>query len=205
MIITHELFDYVLAPNIWDYNDRILYEMCAQNPHHTDKGVICGKMNIIGRSYAAAIERRKNAKDTQGDFYDEYVIPTLLTSDIDNRINDLRVFPRIEKQNIKIVLSTHKYLVDLFYKITGHNKRSLASKYLHFHLPNMFFLYDSQAQSGLRKLKLGLAIDRIDGDFNEEYAIFCFKLLKIREKTEHDRGIILTPRQIHRMLLKVAS
>ena len=52
---------------------------------------------------------------------------------------------------------------------------------------------------------MGLAIDRIDGDFNEEYAIFCFKLLKIREKTEHDRGIILTPRQIHRMLLKVAS
>ena len=205
MAITQELFEYALAPNMWDYNDGILYAMCAKDPYHTDPAVISGKMNIIGRSYAAAIERRKNAKDTQDVFYRKHVVPTLSASDIDNRINNLRMFAQIEKQNIEAVLSTHKYLVDIFYKITGQNKRSLASKYLHFHLPNMFFLYDSQARRGLRKLKLGLHVSRVAGDFDEEYNVFCLKLLDIREEIKRDYGRILTPRQIDRMLLRVAE
>jgi len=205
MTIPQELFEYALAPNMWDYNDDILYAMCKNDPYHTDPAVISGKMNIIGRSYAAAIERRKNARDTQGDFYQKYVVPTLLASDIDARINNLRMFTQIEKQNLKAVLGTHKYLVDIFYKIIHQNKRSLASKYLHFHLPNLFFLYDSQAQRGLRKLKPRLSVNRVVGDFDEEYNVFCLKLLTLREEIERDYGRILTPRQIDRMLLRVAE
>ena len=48
----------------WAYANSILYEMCSKTPLHNDADVIVGKIWLIGRSYAAAIERRKNKDDT---------------------------------------------------------------------------------------------------------------------------------------------
>jgi len=42
--------------------------------------------------------------------------------------------------------------MDLFTDITGWEKRALASKYLHFHRPDLFFFYDSRAKRALGKV-----------------------------------------------------
>jgi len=47
----------------------VLYDLCKQHPLHTDADEIVGKVWLIGRSYAAAIERCKNADSFDGDFY----------------------------------------------------------------------------------------------------------------------------------------
>ena len=46
----------------------------------------------------------------------------------------------------------HARTTELFTKIRGLEKRSLASKYLHFHVPGLFFIYDARAIAGMRKV-----------------------------------------------------
>ena len=52
----------------WDFGNGILYEMCKEYPKHEKEDVIVGKIWLIGRSYAAAIERRKNKDEYRGAF-----------------------------------------------------------------------------------------------------------------------------------------
>ena len=47
------------ANSRWEYGNSVLYRMCKEQPEHKDIDVIVGKIWLIGRSYAAAIERRK--------------------------------------------------------------------------------------------------------------------------------------------------
>jgi hypothetical protein len=39
------------------WGNHILYRMCHKQPGHTNVDVIAGKIWLIGRAYAAAIER----------------------------------------------------------------------------------------------------------------------------------------------------
>lgn len=68
---------------------------------------------------------------------------------IDTFIDKAKKYNYTMKDNIDKILYIHKFLTDLFYELTGLNKRSLASKYLHFHCPDLFFIYDSRAHSNL--------------------------------------------------------
>ena len=43
----------------WDFSNEILYDLCKNYPEHKNINQILAKILIIGRSYAAAIERRK--------------------------------------------------------------------------------------------------------------------------------------------------
>lgn len=47
------------ANELWQFGNNILYKMCQSNFEHTKQEIIAGKLWIIGRSYAAALERRK--------------------------------------------------------------------------------------------------------------------------------------------------
>ena len=75
---TENLYQEFLKQNNhrWEFGNSILYRMCEENPLHNDADVIVGKIWLIGRSYAAAIERRRNADGYQGDdFYFDAVAP----------------------------------------------------------------------------------------------------------------------------------
>ncbi len=47
----------------WDFSNGILYKMCADNFEHTQRNKIVGKILVIGRTYAVAIERRKEKRE----------------------------------------------------------------------------------------------------------------------------------------------
>lgn len=74
----------------------------------------------------------------------------------------------------------HKYLMDIFKNLTTKEKRSLASKYLHFHLPELFFIYDSQVASVIT-LFAGKKVRDLDipKDVDKTYAEFCYKALSV--------------------------
>lgn len=48
----------------WDFCNKILYDLCQNNFQHKEVDKISSKILIIGRTYAAALERRKNKKSS---------------------------------------------------------------------------------------------------------------------------------------------
>ena len=190
----------------WEFGNSILYQMCEDNPLHNDADVVIGKIWLIGRSYAAAIERRKNADDYQGDdFYYDAVAPKMLEigKELDSRIESLKNNTGIIADCVPEILSTHKYLMDAFMELTGLEKRSLASKYLHFHCPEKFFIYDSRARAAIGKIvkrpnkKILLGID----DHDAEYGDFVCRMLELQEYLGEKLGTYEKPRAIDSFLL----
>ena len=51
-------------PNVWDAGNKVLYDLCANNFTHDNKSNIISKVWLIGRAYAAAIERRKDNRES---------------------------------------------------------------------------------------------------------------------------------------------
>jgi hypothetical protein len=77
---------------------------------------------------------------------------------LDSKIRQLKMEPRMNAELLFQVCELHYELTNLFKEITGKYNRSLASKYLHFHLPNLFYIYDKRASDEINKLKLPLKI-----------------------------------------------
>ena len=189
----------------WKYGNSVLYRMCEEEPEHKQIDVIVGKIWLIGRSYAAAIESRKNAGVVGDDFYYDEVAPKLLQigPELDDRISRLRKSKGLILDDIKLVLSTHKFLMDIFYELTGLEKRSLASKYLHFHCPEKFFIYDSRARVGIGKLvkrpNKGILTDVSNCD--PEYGDFVCRMLELQEYLDEQLGVYELPRKLDSFLL----
>lgn len=136
----------------WDYGNEILYNLCRDNFSHDKDDRILTKALFIGRIYAAAIERRRNkSKDINDNFYTNKVVPTFRKSNLDKHFFKLKKIKKLSADNIAQVLETHHYLTATIYNITKLDKRSFASKYLHFHFPDLFFIYDSRAVIALRQ------------------------------------------------------
>lgn len=189
----------------WEYANSILYKMCEEQKYHDDENVVVGKIWLIGRSYAAAIERRKNVEDANDEFYYEKVAPAMIDigKELDTRLERLRQSKGTTVDNLGEVLSTHKFLMDTFNDITGLEKRSLASKYLHFHCPDKFFIYDSRARLGIGKLVKRPNKKALSGlNCDLEYGDFVCRMIELQNclRSSFDMAD-LTPRKMDSFLL----
>src|SRR6185437_13387759 len=172
--------------SVWNLGNEVLYRLCEAHPAHKTSSEVVAKIWLIGRAYAAAIERRRDKPENKGDeFYEKDVIPKIIDSDIDMWIGKV---PHDSDPCGRLALQVHKRLTDLFYEITQMDKRSLASKYLHFHKRNAFLIYDSRADEASRKIARALSIRRRslgpemeDGDVDRVYATFAWRCQLIRE------------------------
>jgi hypothetical protein len=195
----------------WDFGNKILYDLCMHNPDHKKEEIVLAKIWLIGRSYAAAIERRRNAEgNTDSDyFYIRTVVPLLINSNLDSKIKKLKNEWEINKENIDRILELHKYLLDLFKTITNMNKRSLCSKYLHFHLPKLFFIYDSRAINGLKTFISSVPYELNDvsksKEVDEEYKKFFLKAFYVREEISKYLNIHMTTRQFDNLLIEIRN
>ena len=86
------------------------------------------------------------------------------------------------------------------------NKRSFASKYLHFHLPKLFFIYDTRAVSALKKIVPVLPVEIKKYyktlNFDSDYTDFLFRCLYLQKIIASEHNIILSPREIDNLLLE---
>ena len=192
----------------WDFGNSILYDLCKNNPTHDKLEIVIAKIWLIGRSYAAAIERRKGKSSENDDFYINRVAPAIMESELDKFLSDLKD-KDINESNILNILKIHKYLSDLFKQLTGLNKRSLSSKYLHFHKPELFFIYDSRAAKALR-----VFISRVPSTFSNiiksnevdaEYAKYFIKSFITIKTIATDLNRKLTPRTFDSLLIDIAN
>lgn len=196
--------------DFWSFSNNVLYDLCKKNPKHDKDDVNIAKIWLIGRSYAAAIER--GAKNNTVYFYEEVVAPKMreYAAKIDNAIASLS-----ENAELHTIFSAYSIILNCFYEISGKWNVSLASKYLHFHCPNVFFMYDSRALSAigsvLEDYSLEKSVSKADleafAEFGEsrEYIKFYLKCQKCVEAIEKDIGRKFTPREFDNLLLTIAD
>jgi len=174
------------------------------HPLHKETPAVLAKIWLIGRSYAAAIERRRDKDDQNDNFYIQLVAPTIIHSDIDKWIKSTKKYRVVSDKSFDVILSTHAKVTTLFSTISGLEKRSLASKYLHFHLPNLFYIYDTRAVEAMRVLSsvVGRARSRTT-DADSEYRKFAEKCLRLKTHIANEFKVLLTPRQLDNLLLHI--
>lgn len=187
----------------WGWGNEILYRMCREEPEHKRLDVIQGKVWLIGRSYSAAIER---GAGEYKDIYSKRVAPKMKKSGIDTWLESVKAIDRVTAANVEDVLRVHKQLTDLFKRIAKTEKRSLASKYLHFHQPKAFFIFDSQANTKITELSKGQRFEvpkKFDSPyFDRSYVKFVHRCLWYRDNVfEKNLGRQSSPRELDRHLL----
>lgn len=191
----------------WRLGNQVLYDLCRDYPSHDKPEEIVAKVWLVGRAYSASVERGRGKAATAAlsndRFYVEAVPKALMACGLDGH---LRRIARMKDDNSSLtaaVLEAHACLVKAFNALTTKDKRSLASKYLHFHLPNVFYIYDSRAASSIRKLGLRTHVDRTSRIVDREYARFVGSASLLRDRVESQFDVRLTPRQLDRLLLAV--
>lgn len=195
-----------MSPSKWDAGNRVLYDLCREHPAHTDNGEVLAKILLIGRVYAAAIERRRTKSDDHDNdrFYVETVAPAIRASNIDKWLRRARAVEPGTPDGTRALIAVHGDTTRLFSEISQLEKRSLASKYLHFHVPKLFFIYDSRAVEAMREFSDVLPrAGRTDGTGDNEYRKFAGKCLALVDYCEKAFGLHLLPRQVDNLLLKV--
>lgn len=194
---------------VWDLGNRFLYELCEKNFTHTETEKIIAKVWIIGRTYSVALERRKNKAENNDTFYKENIVNVFKKSEIDNKMLTLKKSSQLLNENIGLIIETHKYLTDELKLLTEQEKRSFSSKYLHFHLPNLFYIYDSRASLALNKIFKKIPIEyenlilKIEKD--KVYSHFFLKCIMLEQKISKEFNINLSPRQIDNLLIEIAN
>ena len=205
--ITKDDIDYALGPNPWDLGNQVLYTLCQAHPKHDTDDAIIAKIWLIGRSYAAAIERRKNAGENSDNFYEITVVEKIKKDKFDDWLDALPEQIVDPWHDLGSVITTHKHLMDLFHDLTGLDKRALASKYLHFHRPDLFFIYDSRAKEAIIKVtpRLTKINNIITEESDSEYYMFCRRSQYLHDSIREKYSKNLTPRQIDKILLRISN
>lgn len=200
------MVDQAKGSHDWDLGNTILYDMCKANPLHADVPCVIAKVWLIGRSYAAAIERGRKKKGQSDEFYVQVVGPTIVDSEIDSWIGSAKRCKGVSRSSIDVTLDVHHRTTKLLKKISSVGKRSLASKYLHFHVPEMFYLFDTRALKALRTLSSYIgSVSDTRKPCDEKYGKFARRCLALQERVEADHSEHLSPRQLDNLLLQLHS
>jgi len=184
--------------SIW--GNEILYRMCRDRICHDDIDTVSSKLWLIGRAYSAAIERKAGVSFSIND-----AARIFIDSDIDKHIEIISKINRLDATNAQALLEAHKYVTELLRRATGLEKRSLASKYLHFHSPSSVFIFDSLASKKVRELirpyKQRFTVKE-DKYQDKDYAGFVNRCLFYRDELLEPRlKKLVTPRRLDMELL----
>jgi len=188
---------------VWTHGDRVLYDLCRNHPGHTDEQAVVAKLWLIGRSYAASLERKRPRRDLTLTAFYQNVACRLTDSDIDEQLAALRGHHTLDAASASAVLDVHAEFVRLLRKDTGMAKRSLASKYLHFHCPDIVPIYDSVAEKTIRKALGGGRVPTLASSHHHDcaYGSYIARFLRLRSQLEERFGASLSPRHLDRVLL----
>lgn len=214
-ILLNKLQSFLKQPDYGKVGNDVLYEMCQKYPCHKNEAEIIGKVWLIGRSYAASIERSGyRDKNVSDDFYSQVVAPSFKKY-FDDFLFNVRKLPDLTFESMPIILKSHKEISEFINKeITKKDNRSFVSKYLHFHFPSLFFIYDSRVASVISSVirQINLSSQKLSRDFkrkadynyDETYALFfnkCFYFQKFCK----ENGIFLDTRCVDRFLIEEAN
>jgi hypothetical protein len=188
----------------WAVGNQALYDLCAKYPKHTNYAEIVAKIWIIGKTYSAALDRGRgrgpHGELSNDEFYTTVVPAGLKQIEIDESLGKLRKRGASAWSEPTSVLELHGRLTAAFQKLAGKDHRSLASKYLHFHCPSVFFIFDERAVGAAQSL-MPRRVRPLSPHGDRQYAVFATRALAITRHIGETHGIAMTPRQLDRLLL----
>lgn len=189
-LITREFVTDTLARSVLDVRGRALYELCFLHRHHFRNEIVADKLRMILR-YCADRGLQLN------DFSPEMSALRLERAGVDRWFAGLSTAEEIDPA---LVFEVHKRVMDVFDDLPAPQSRSLASKYLHFHFPELFYLYDSRVEAAALALGRGewgyLAWSEHDPDYARYFA--CCR--RLAEEFTPLAGRQPNPREMDRIL-----
>ena len=93
------------------------------------------------------------AKKENKDIHEVIAAGIAKSNELDGWLASINDVKHVDMDNLGRVLAIHRQFIELLKKLTGGERatrRSFASKYLHFHNPNAFFIFDTRAESEIR-------------------------------------------------------
>lgn len=201
-----DLVENRMKKHSWEIGNQVLYDMCRNHPSQLDPTAIVSKFWLIGRAYSASVERRRTSKEkplSNGEnFYDHRLVPVYKQADFDSVFAPLYHYENVSESNLQHLVEIHFKLVQTLNQVTGQWKRSLASKYLHFHFPNLFYIYDSRAESGLGRYVTEWQKQRLPtGSYDPVYYRFSLAMTALRDEIKSNYGLDVSPRQLDQIVL----
>lgn len=158
-----------IASEEYSFGNKLLYDMCKDidGQKWNDPKILADKIWLVGRSYAASPERRISKGDVPkvgdgtGEYFNEVAKDIHNKYSVQNEIVDklngnykfdfsdsdiallIRTIKSVEKFNDAVKEANIKYDEYRLEESNYKNQISFCSKFLHFHFPNTFFIFDS--------------------------------------------------------------
>jgi len=190
------------------FGNEWLYKLCKEHSDHTNPQIVEAKLWLIGRTYAAALERgSQTAKRLGSDRFYHQAGEYLCKQGIDEKFRPLHCRKAIDGK-AETLLNVYAWLQGLLREANGCRRQlSLSSKYLHFHFPHLYYIYDSRAAKGLSQIRPRWRVraNHPDGGETCEYKRFFEKVHRLRKHIAGEWGKDLTPRQMDYLLLGKAK
>lgn len=193
------------------FGNSVLYDMCEKEPRHVDENVIKDKIWIIGRTYAASIERQGG-----GNAVHRRAARELMTvgAELDSRIAKLQGVD-FGLDSIVEVLSTHDLVIRRLQEASrkrlphtglavgdGAIFTSFAAKYLHFHGKRAFPIYDQHAERAVKRM-VKEQPKSVSSSYDQTYEKFCRGVTAVMGELEDRFPPKLNLRELDILLVKL--
>lgn len=168
----------------WGGVDEVLYRLCSEHPGHENRRIVTAKLALVGRVYAAGLERRVTPPPGEQAIA---IIANHVRShgpQVDGVIRTLSsVQEPLDARAMESIVEQHGRLTGLLQKVTTDGKapRSFASKYLHFHHP-VVPIYDEYVRQTITRLvrwDASLALFPLPPHGDPEYWNYCVRFLRL--------------------------
>jgi hypothetical protein len=189
-ILTREFIEDAVSGSTLDPRTRALYELCFMHRHHFQDDIVADKLRMIVRVCADQGLRVKN-------FSSELVAHLLGRSGIDRWFASLATAEHLDPA---LVFELHKRVMDVFGDLPEAQARSLASKYLHYHFPELIFIYDEGLETAAIDLGKGECGYLARSEHDPIYGAFFACCRKLSDKLSALAGHRLSPRDLDLVL-----
>ncbi len=189
--LSREFITDALSQSILDPKVRALYELCFMHRHHMRNEIVADKLHLITRLYSDALSWQGTT------FSAEAAAHSLTRSPVDRWFGALSTAEQLDSG---LLLELHKRMMEVFGELSEDEARSLASRYLHFHFPELFYIYDSRIATAIALLMDGDCGFLALAEFDPAYGRFHACCRKLTERIAPQVGRRLSPRELDRVL-----
>jgi hypothetical protein len=190
MKMTREFIEDALTGAVVDPRTRALYELCFLHRHHFQDDIVADKLRMIVR---VCVEQGLKVDD----FSPELVAHRLGQSGIDRWFASLAT---AEQLDASLAFEVHKRVMEVLSDLPIEQARSLASKYLHYHYPELFYIHDVGLENAAHELGEGECGYLARTEHDQVYGAFFACCRKLADKFAPLCGHRPSPRDLDLVL-----
>jgi hypothetical protein len=187
--LTREFLLDALTPAPLDPRCRALYDLCFFSRQHLSDEIVVDKLRMLARLHAESSAALS--------FSPEYSAHCLIKSPVDRWFGAISTSERLDAS---LLLESHKRVMDVFADLPEDEARALASRYLHFHFPELFHIHDGRVDAAARDLLAGAQGYLAMGEHDPVYGGFHARCRKLAESLRPLLGRRPNPRELDRIL-----